>query len=282
MRQTMSDAEYRWFSEWIIEEFGLVFGPEKKDILRARLEPRRAELGFETFEQLYFHLKYHPEREREREKLIPYLTNNESYFFRETQQLDVLRDEILAAVKKVAQAKGSEVRILSAGCASGEEAYTLAMIAHDSHLFPPGSMKITGIDLDPDALDRARRAVYGPNAFRRTDPAVRDKYFTPVGPEKWSPLPRLQEMVAFDRANLADGAWTARLANQDVIFCRNVLIYFGEDTTRFVADSFYKALRPGGYLFLGHAETLSRTPTRFETLRRPGCVFYRKPEVQGG
>jgi chemotaxis protein methyltransferase CheR len=280
MRPPLTDAEYRWFSEWLSEEFGLVFGPEKRDILRSRLEPRRAELGFDTFEALYFHLKFHPEREQEREKLIPHLTNNESYFFRESPQLELFQREVLPVLKKRGEArKRHEVRILSAGCAAGEEPYTLAMIVRQSGYFRADwKVRITGIDLDPAVLDRARDAVYGQYAFRRIDPAVRARHFAELEDGKWQLEESIRSMVEFRQVNLTDPSWTGRLGRHDVIFCRNVLIYFGDDTTRGVIESFYEALNPGGFLFLGHAESLSRIPSRFEPVRRPGAVYYQRPE----
>lgn len=284
MRQPLSDGEYRWFREWLREEYGLVFGPEKRDILRSRLEPRRAELGFDTFEELYFHLKFHPDREAEREKLIPHLTNNESYFFRESAQLDVFRTEVLPAIRKRAEARNRhEVRILSAGCAAGEEPYSLAILARESRLFPPGwKIRITGLDLDHAALERARAACYGENAFRRVDPAIRSRHFEQQADGRWRLDERIRAMVQFDQANLLDDGWAANNAAQDVIFCRNVLIYFADDTTRGVVQSFFNALRPRGYLFLGHAETLSRVATRFEAERRPGAIYYQRPETDDG
>jgi chemotaxis protein methyltransferase CheR len=279
-RKPLNDAEFRLFSEWLVEEFGLQFGPERRDILRARLDPRRAELGFETFEQLYFHLKYHPEREEERLKLIPHLTNNESYFFREPNQLDVLRADVLARVKARLEARNrQEVRILSAGCASGEEPYTLAMTTEMSGLFPPPwNVRVTGVDLDHQALDRARSARYGENAFRRVEERLRSEFFTRDEDGQWLVAEPVRSRVQFATANLAEDSWVRRQPRQDVIFCRNVLIYFSDEAIRVAADSFFKALEPGGYLFLGHAETLSRVPTRFETVRMPGAIFYHKPE----
>jgi chemotaxis protein methyltransferase CheR len=285
MRPSLSDEEFRWFSDWLSEEYGLRFGPEKRDILRSRLEPRRVELGFDSFEQLFFHLKYHPGRSAEREKLIPHLTNNESYFFRESEQLEVLRDEVLGSLRQRLEARNrQELRILSAGCAAGEEPYTLAMLVEESGLFrPPWRVRITGIDLDPEALARARRGRYTENAFRRLDPRIRERYFAPTGENGfWELDERIRRMVSFAPANLAERAWVATLPAQNVIFCRNVLIYFGDPKTRLAAEAFYEALEPGGYLFLGHAETLSRVPTRFQPVRRPGAIFYERPEVEVG
>jgi chemotaxis protein methyltransferase CheR len=282
MAVELSEREHRLFSEWLVEEFGLRFGPEKRDILRSRLEPRRAELGFETFEQLFFHLKFHPSRDEEWERLIPHLTNNESYFFREPAQLDVLRDELFRPLRDRLEAEGRrELRILSAACSSGEEPYSLAILAHESGLFPrPWRVRVVGVDIDPLILDRARAAVYTENSFRRLDESVRTRHFHQED-GSWRLDDRIREMVTFRRANLASEDWLAGLPRQDVAFCRNVLIYFAEESTRRAVEGLYRALQPGGYLFLGHAESLSRIPTRFEAERRPGTVFYRRPEADG-
>jgi chemotaxis protein methyltransferase CheR len=283
MSLELTEREHRLFSEWLGEEFGLHFGPEKRDILRSRLEPRRAELGLDSFEQLYFHLKFHPERKVECERLIPHLTNNESYFFRESAQLEVLTDEIFETVKERATREGrKEIRILSAACASGEEPYTLAMLASDSGLFPaPWVVKVTGVDLDPQALERARAARYTANAFRRVDESIRERHFSTCEDGSWALSPGIRKMVEFRRANLVDEDWARSLPGQDIVFCRNVLIYFAEESMRRAVEGLYRALLPGGYLFLGHAESLSRIPTRLEPQRRPGAIFYRRPERDG-
>jgi chemotaxis protein methyltransferase CheR len=284
MAVQLTDQEFRLFGEWLQEEFGLRFGPEKRDILRSRLEPRRAQLGMDTFQELYFHLKFHPERLEERERLLPHLTNNESYFFRESAQLDLLRDEVLASVRdRLRQTDRRAVRLLSAGCASGEEPYTLAMIVHESRLFsPPWQVEITGMDLDPQALERAGRASYTDHAFRGLDPEVRARYFEPDGSRRWQLIAKIRDRVAFRRGNLSDPRWAESLPPQDVIFCRNVLIYFDDEGMARAAEGLYNALTPGGYLFLGHADSLSRIPTRFLPERRQGVIFYRRPEGEDG
>lgn len=276
----LTDEEFRLFGEWLAEQYGLRFGPEKRDILRTRLEPRRAELGFDTFEQLYFHLKFHPERERERQRLLPYLTNNESYFFRERPQLEALRTDVLPRLRARLRAEGrQELRLLSAGCAAGEEPYTLAMLVRESGLFPsPWKVQITGMDLDPRALERAQAGRYTAHAFRGVADEVRQRYFRPVDSE-WEILSNLRALVSFRQGNLVEARWTEALPAQDVIFCRNVLIYFDTEGTVRAAEALYHALAPQRYLFLGHAESLSRIPTRFRPVRRPGAVYYEKCEV---
>jgi len=278
-RPELTESEFRLISEWLSEEYGLCFGPAKREILRSRLEPRRVALGFESFEQLYFHLKFHPERERERLTLLPHLTNNESYFFRETGQLEALRDEVLPELMRTLEPSGRrEIRILSAGCASGEEPYTLAMVAREARaLSPPWKVRITGVDLDPEALERAIRAEYGLNAFRRLDEKLRKRYFDVAAPDRWALKPALRSMVEFEQANLVNPGWSKGLPPQDIVFCRNVLIYFDDASITVAIQGIYECLVPGGYLFLGHAESLSRIPTRFAPVRHPGVIFYRRP-----
>ena len=283
MRQPLSDSEYQQFRDWLVEEYGLRFSTEKRDILRSRLDPLRTELGFESFEQLFFHLKFHPNRERDRERLIPHLTNNESYFFREVGQLELLRNEVLPQLRARLKArKRHEIRILSAGCAAGEEPYTIAMLLTEAGEAGAFRYRITGIDLDPEALERARAGVYTENAFRRIDPLLRARYFEPTDDGRWRIVEKIRRMVKFDRANLATGGWVGRLPKQDVIFCRNVLIYFDDASMRRAAESFYGALDRCGCLFLGHAETMNRVPTRFVAVRRPGAIYYQRPETDDG
>lgn len=278
-RPELSDREFRLFSEWLSEDYGLCFGPSKRDILRSRLEARRVALGLDSFEQLYVHLKFHPEREQERRLLLPHLTNNESYFFRETAQLDALSAEVIPQIR--ADLEGGsrrEVRLMSAGCASGEEAYTLAIVARQTSVArAPWSVRVTGVDLDPDALNRARRSEYGRNAFRRLQDPERGRYFDQAGPDRWTVKPAIRAMVDFAQGNLVERDWWKPLARQDVIFCRNVLIYFDDASIARAIEGLYQALVPGGYLFLGHAESLSRVPTRFVPVRKPGVIYYRRP-----
>ena len=278
-RPELDDREYRLFSEWLSEEYGLCFGPAKRDILRARLDARRVALGFDSFEQLYLHLKFHPEREQERRLLLPHLTNNESYFFRESAQLDELASVVLPALKGSMEGTDRrELRLLSAGCAAGEEPYTLAMTARDrAALLPPWSVRITGVDLDTEALARARAGEYGQNAFRRLKDPERTRFFDATGPATWTVKPAIRSLVTFAQANLVADGWWRAFPRQDVIFCRNVLIYFDEANVARAINGLYELLNPGGYLFLGHSESLSRIPTRLEAVRRPGVIYYRRP-----
>ena len=272
----LGDEEYRSWAEWLAEEYGMRWGPEKREILRSRLEPRRAATGSESFEQLLFLLRFAPDGEAEREHLVAHLTNNESYFCRERDALEVIRTEIFPALAAAAGG-GGEVRMLSAACASGEEAYTLSMLAAASGAFRRGSVRVMGLDLDPDALARAGAATYGEHAFRGTDDAFRERYFDSGAEGRWTVRPEYRRQVRFRRENLVRPGWSAILPPQHLVLCRNVMIYFDARGVQRCAEELYRALAPGGYLFLGHAETLREVPVPFATERRPGAVFYRRP-----
>lgn len=282
MSPPLRDDEYRLLAEWLAHEYGLKYGPEKREILRARLEPIRAELGMASFERLLFYVRYHPDGQRERLSLLSRLTNNESYFFRERKQLDVLAEEVLPAmVREVRMAGRSTLRLLSAGCAAGEEAYTLAILGREAVRGGQLEIRVTGVDLDVRVLERAREGLYGKHAFRAMDAAVRDRYFGPE-PGGWRLDEAIRATARFQQGNLVDASWPGTVPRHDVAFCRNVMIYFDEAGVRRVVDNLYRVLRPGGCLFLGHAESLSRVPTRFVPQRRPGAIYYRRPKERGG
>lgn len=279
MPTPFTDDEFRLFSEWLVQEYGLHFGPEKREILRARLEPRRAELNLPTFERLLFHVRYHPQRDEERLRLLSRLTNNESYFFRERNQLDELRERVLPELaQQVRRGDRSELRVMSVGSASGEEVYTLAIICQEALGRHQSPVIITGVDVDVDALERARAALYRKHALRGVEDPIRNRYFEEQSGGLWQLDPRIQSAARFEHGNLVDPEWPETVDPQDVVFCRNVLIYFDEQGVKRAVENLYRVVRPGGYLFLGHAESLSRIPTRFVAQRRPGSIYYRKPE----
>jgi chemotaxis protein methyltransferase CheR len=272
----LTDDEYLLFSEWLSREVGLRFGPERREILRARLEPLRSELDLPSFERLLFHIRYHPARADARSRLLSNLTNNESYFFRESAQLDLLREEILPELGREARSEGREIRILSGGCAAGEEPYTLAIIAREVLEKAGVEVVVTGVDLDAGAIQRAREGLYRDHAFRGVDERIRRRYFSRED-NGWRIRPEIRAAARFEHANLVDKEWPASMDPQDVVFCRNVMIYFDDSGVRRAVDHLFRVVRPGGCVFLGHAESLSRIPTRFVAERRAGAVFYRRP-----
>ncbi len=275
----LREEEFRLLRDLVHERFGLWFDDGQRAWLRARLLGRVAGLGLRSFEDYYHHLRFGPQRHDEHRRMVTHLTNNETYFFREQAQLQVFSESVLRELRERKTLIGDrELRLLSAGCSSGEEALTLAMTVFDSgQFFWNWSVRVTGVDVDHDVLERARRGVYHPYSFRGTSAALQERHFT-RGPAGFVPKDALRRMVEYRQGNLLEaGTWDG-LAGFDAVFCRNVLIYFSDASTERLVRLLFGLLRPRGYLFLGHAESLARVPSGFRTLRYPGAVVYQRPE----
>jgi chemotaxis protein methyltransferase CheR len=193
-------------------------------------------------------------------------------------QLQVFAETVLRSVKDAKSSAGEKtLRVLSAGCSTGEEAYTLAMMIYDSgQFFWSWDVQVIGMDVDSVALDKARRAVYHHNSFRGVSPAVKERHFVAAPMGAAQVKDSIRRLVTFRPGNIVDPASYAGLPPLDVIFCRNVLIYFSEAMILKVVRLFHEALAPGGYVFLGHAESLSRITDIFTPIRFQGAMVYRK------
>jgi chemotaxis protein methyltransferase CheR len=274
------DEEFRLLREFIHERFGLFFEENQRASLRSRLAGRLSGLGLSSFEDYYRYLRFGPQRVEEEARMISHLTNNETYFFRESAQLQVFGDVVLRTVKERKARTGDRtLRVLSVGCSTGEEALTLAMIVYDSGQFFWGwDVKIVGVGVDPEALGKAGRGVYHPNSFRAMTAAATDRHFVKV-PTGMQAKDVLRRMVTLRQGNLLEATSYEGLGLVDVVFCRNVLIYFSDATTLRAVRLFHDVLAPGGYLFLGHAESLSRITDTFTPIRFQGAMVYQKPEI---
>jgi chemotaxis protein methyltransferase CheR len=276
----LSDEEFRLLRDFVHERFGLFYEDGQRATLRARLAPRLALLGLLSFEDYYRYLRFAPERAEEQQRMVSHLTNNETYFFREQPQLDVFASHVLRSIKeRRARAGERAVHVLSAGCSSGEEPLTLAMILFDSGQFFWGwDVRVTGLDVDGAALDKARRGLYHQNSLRAVTPALLERHFVREdGGVRVREAAR--KTVSFRAGNLLDAASYDGLAPQDAIFCRNVLIYFSDSAVQRAVSVFHEVLAPGGYLFLGHAESLARVSSDFLPIRFQGAIVYQKPEA---
>jgi len=276
----LSEEEFRLLRDFVHESFGLYFDESQRASFRARLAPRLAILGLGSFEDYYGHLRFAPERAEEQQRMVSHLTNNETYFFREQPQLGILSGPVLRAIKE-RKTTGGEKRLhaLSAGCSTGEEPLTLAMILFDSGQFFWGwDVRVTGLDVDGAALDKARRGLYHQNSLRAATPSLLERHFVKDGAGV-----RVKEAsrkaVSFRIGNLLDPASYEGLGPLDLVFCRNVLIYFSDAAVQRAVSLFHEALAPGGYLFLGHAESLARVASPFVPIRFQGAIVYQKPEA---
>jgi len=233
--------------------------------LERRLSPRLEALDLPSYAAYLDHIEFDADGETELQSVIARITTHETYFFREQYQLDAMVESVLPELAR-RHASDRALRLWSAGCSTGEEAYTLAILALDSGLFAGWDLRVTGLDISERVLDVARAGVYGPNSFRTTSAKLRDKYFVADG-RRWTVRDEVKAMCGFEQHNLLDTVDEVPVDEQpELISCRNVLIYLSERARKQVIAGFHAQLRPRGYLLLGHSETKIDTRGRFELL----------------
>jgi chemotaxis protein methyltransferase CheR len=274
----MSDAEFRMFADLLKGHCGLHFSPESRFLLEKRLERRVRELELGSFGAYHYYLRNEHDGAGEFSHLIDELTTNETYFFRELNQLRALIDEILPdlLIQRRSRGSSSPLTIWSAGCSSGEEPYTIVMMAQEAGLEPGRDIRVYASDISRTMLKKARRGVYREASFRETEDSIRKRYFsTADGVSKIRD--EVKKHVDYIHLNLMDEEKLALLGTMDVVLCRNVIIYFDQETKRAVIERFHNKLRPGGYLLLGHSESLINITSRFELRHLKNDLVYRRP-----
>ena len=275
----LPDEDFRRLARWAAEHMGASIPPDQRERLRQRLEPMRAELGeAHGWNELYRRLRV-GDRDRYAADAVRRLTNKESYFFREGAHLELLVEEAIPARLRVLREQGrKQLRVLSAGCGRGQEPYSIAMAAADSGRIPPGfEVSVLALDVDQAALDSARAATYTAHSLRGVGEAERARFFRPLEAGGYEVRPAFRRHVTFERVNLADPDWPEGRPLQDVAFCRNVLIYLNERAQAEAIRGLFRALAPGGYLFVGHVEHLRAASGLFLAHRRPAATLYQKP-----
>ena len=269
--------EFRLLRDLVYEHAGLHYDDDSMFLFERRLGERIEALGLDDYYAYYKFLRFNPQGPSELEEAIERLTTKETYFFRQEYQLRAFRDQLLPELREQNSTR-QRLAVWSAGSATGEEAYTIAMILLESRLFDGWDIKVVGSDICRGSVTAARRGVYRETAFRTTSPDIRARYFVEArgGSEI---LPEVKKICHFGQLNLMDGARTLMVGQVDVIFCRNVLIYFDMKSRRRVIDGFYERLVPGGYLLLGHSESLLNVSTAFELVHLREDLVYRKPRA---
>jgi chemotaxis protein methyltransferase CheR len=267
----ISEREFASLRDSIRDRLGIYYDDTKQFLLQSRLQTRLIKNRCESFAAYHRFLVASPQREREWDELGSILANNETYFFRERAQLDVLAADV---VDEALQTNG-RLRIWSSGCSTGEEPYTIAMVLLDGKRINPSAVTIRASDVSPAALERAKAGFYRELAFRATSSEMVRKHFTPFE-SGFVVSDEVKRMVVFFRMNLVDAAAFAGFGVHDAIFCRNVLIYFDNPTRKRVVEAFAGSLRPGGFLFLGHAESIVRLTDLYEPVLTSKAIYYRR------
>ncbi len=268
-----TDAEFRMFRELLRSHCGLHFADDLRYLLEKRVARRLESLGLHSFASYHYLLRRGGQSDDELARLVDDVTTNETYFMRERDQLRALIEEI---VPELLEGSGGPVNVWSAGCSSGEEPYSVVMLALEAGLEPGRDLRVYASDISRDVLRKARRGEYRESSFRSMEDGLRRRYFT-EGEGVHRISDDVKRHVCFAHMNLLDATRRALLGSMHVVLCRNVIIYFDLETKRRVIGAFEEKLRPGGYLLLGHSESLINLSTAFELRHLRHDMVYRKP-----
>jgi chemotaxis protein methyltransferase CheR len=266
----ITDEQFRRFKDLIYQEAGISLAPQKKALVAGRLAKRLKHYQLQDYGQ-YYRLLNQPEHSGEFQMMVDLLTTNETYFFREPQHFDFLRDVVLASKR------GQDVNIWSAACSSGEEVYTLAMVMAEK--LGSGSWRVVGSDISTRMLQSCERAVYPMSrASHMSDYFLRKYCLKGVRDQEGMLLidRRLRQRCSFRKINLMESL--PAIGKFDVIFVRNVMIYFDAPTKAAVVERLVQALKPGGYLITSHSESLHGIS---DAVRMVKPSIYQKPERAG-
>ena len=272
---SITDHEFEKFREFFYRKTGIQFEPSKRYFVDKRLIERVDRTGSTSFRNYFTMLRFEASG-AELQELTNVMTVNETYFFREEYQFQCLIRSILPDVVRRKLDK-SPIRIWVIPSSSGEEAYSIALylIEYWAALHE-WDVEIVSSDIDTSILEQARRGLYSVRSVQNLPAALLRKHFQ-ENEGGYQISDDLRASVEFTRVNLSDRADTRRYRNFDVIFCRNLLIYFDDVSRRAAAETFYDAMKPGGYICLGHSESMSRFSSLFKAHKFPEAVVYQKP-----
>ncbi len=247
----LNTSHFKQICDLMYKASGVNLVEGKEELVKARLSKRIRALNFDGFDD-YVRYVEQDGNEDELFQMVDELTTNKTSFFRESAHFDLLRQAILPAYK----AKGGGFRIWSAGCSSGEEPYTLAITLCEAFPdFEQRDMKILATDISPTILEQARNGIYSPQVLAEVADEQRQRYFKQVSDTQFSAGPALRSLISFALLNLME-PWPMK-GPFDVIFCRNVMIYFDQPTRERLVQRYREMLTPGGHLCVGHSESLN-------------------------
>lgn len=275
-KPSINEADFEKFREFFYRKTGIQFDHTKRYFVDKRLIDRIEATGSENFRNYFVKLRFETSGE-EMQALVNAMTVNETYFFRESYQFDCLVNNMLDEVAKKRR-KGSRIRIWSIPSSTGEEPYSIAiyLLERWAHI-EDYEVEIMSSDIDTSVLQAAQRGVYSDRSVSNLPKAYLNKYFKKRADGDWLLSRDIVDVVEFSRVNLSDPQDTRRFRDIDIIFCRNLLIYFDDISRRIAAEAMFDALNPGGFVCLGHSESMSRISSLFEVRRFPDAMVYQKP-----
>ena len=261
--------------EFLYRHTGMIFTEAKRYYVERRVVERMSATGSGSFASYFARLRV--DSQDEIEHFINAFTVNETYFYREDHQLQCLSQDLLAERVRRSQRKKA-IRIWSVPCSTGEEPYSVAIwLLENWPLVDEYEIEIVGSDIDTAVLEAARAGIFGKRALMRLSPQLVEKYFARLGQDSWCILDDLRDSVQFTPVNIVEPQQTRPHGQFDVIFCRNVLIYFDDASRRVAAENLFENLLPGGFICLGHTESMSRISPLFEVRRFADAIVYQRP-----
>jgi chemotaxis protein methyltransferase CheR len=269
-----SNGALQMLADLIHERTGLQYDANRMDLLVDRLAVLMAESGYTSIMDYYYYLRYDAASTEEWQRLQSALAVNETYFWREFDQIQAAAEIIVPSLQR--ERPGRPVRIWHAACASGEEPYSMAMALDQTGAYRRGEIEITATDFNLVALADARKAVYRPRSFRSLPETIRSTYFSPDSQERFMLNHAIKARVQFRYLNLMDEGDMAGMRDYDIIFCRNAFIYFSEPAIRQVVSWFYRSLTTMGTLFVAAAESLLRLTSQFDLVEIGNAFAYSK------
>ncbi len=275
----ISDGEFQLLQEFIYQKCGIHLKLERKYLLENRLADRLSTLGLKSFGEYHKYLKFDSKRERELVELYDRMTTNETSFFRDMPQLKVFEELALKPLIAAQRKKGTKALSLwSAGCSSGEEPYTLAMMVCENlgREVSAWRIRISGHDLSEAVLAKAKLGEYSSYSFKTTPPEMQKKYFDDLGGGNFVVKPEIKRMVTVGEINLTDRVAIKRLPKSHIIFCRNVTIYFDDEVKKQIMQSFYDNLLPEHFIVIGHSESMHHISRSFKPIHGKGGLIYQK------
>lgn len=275
----LSDEEFFELRDFISRLTGIFFPNSKKYFIESRVRPRLESLGFKSFADYTRYLKFSSSRANEIEVLFRLITINETYFFRDELQFKVIEEKILPEIIETKPQNGfKNLRIWSAGCSTGEEAYTIAMIFLEKikPKYPNIRVEIVGTDINSAVLEVAKRGIYKQYSIRLVPENYLRKYFRSQNKDEFQLVDDVKKMVRFEQLNLMDRFQMVMMRNFDLVLLRNVLIYFDENSRREVISMVYDSMNRGAYLVVGCSETLRNLTKAFKLVYFDKMIAYKK------
>ncbi len=274
--KAITDAEFQRFREYFYRKTGIQFEDSKRYFVDKRLLERMEKTDHDSFRSYFTTMRYQASGE-ELQELINIMTVNETYFFRESYQFECMVESVLNEVVRYKK-PGDEIKIWSIPSSSGEEPYSIAiyLLEHWPQINEI-DVEIISSDIDSKILRRCQQGIYSQRSVHQLSKQLLNKYFSPTVGGSYQVCQDLRDSVKFTQVNLNDPAQTRRYRNIDVVFCRNLLIYFDDASRRQAADVFYDAMNKGGFIFLGHSESMSRISSLFKVRKFPKAMAYQKP-----